>query len=88
MFEIVFVLAVIALWDYGRRKLNSSSERQDKLLAHASEFRAVTDKFEESHEFMRLLLSNFINSMTAIITLSEEEKKHLRNKVAATKLSK
>ena len=74
IFEIVFGLGILALWDYGRRRLNSSADRQDKLLAHAAEFRAVTDKFEESHEFMRLLLSNFINSMTAIVTLSEERK--------------
>jgi hypothetical protein len=37
---------------------------------------------------VRLVLSAFINSATDIISISEEEKKHLRNKLATAQLNK
>lgn len=43
---------------------------------------------DDSNEYSRAVLSAFINSATDIITISEEEKKHLRNKLSAAKLNK
>lgn len=85
--ELVLVLGpTLALWDYGRRRLDSHNARGDKLLAQAAELKEIAvsfaPKLEDSHEYMRLVLSNFINSATDIISISEEEKRHLRNKLA------
>jgi hypothetical protein len=90
----LLVLApTLALWDYGRRRLDSHNARGDKLLTQAAELKETAQqvasrgawfeqKLEDSHEYTRLVLSNFINSATDIITISEEEKRHLRNKLA------
>jgi hypothetical protein len=85
--ELALVLApTLALWDYGRRRLDSHNARGDKLLAQAAELKETASRFEQkledSHEYTRLVLSAFINSATDIITISEEEKRHLRNKLA------
>lgn len=92
--ELALVLApTLALWDYGRRRLDSHNARGDKLLTQAAELKATAAlvasrgewfeaKLEDSHDFTRRLLSAFINSMTDIVAISEEEKRHLRNKLA------
>lgn len=92
LIEVLGALAVLALWDYGRRRLASHDQRQDKLLAITHSLKTSADtyasKLDDTNEYMRLVLSNFINSATDIITISEEEKKHLRNRLAASKLNK
>jgi len=90
---VVLILPVAALWDYGRRRLDSHNARGDKLIAQAAELKAIAEvvagrsewyerKLEDSQDFTRSLLASFINSMTDIISISEEEKRHLRNKLA------
>jgi len=91
--------AVLALWDYGRRRLISQAFRQDKLVLAAQELKIVAEGYarqlrhvetalDDSTERVRLVLSAFINSATDIISISEEEKKHLRNKLATAQLNK
>lgn len=91
MYEALTVVVVAALlWDYGRRRLNSQAFRSDQLgqvaESYARELRTVETALDELAQYQRLVLSNFINSATDIITISQEEKKHLINKVAMSKL--
>lgn len=90
---VVLILPVAALWHYGLQRLKSHDARGDKLLAQAAALQKTAEtvagrsewfeqKLEDSNEFTRRLLSAFINSMTDIINISEEEKRHLRNKLA------
>jgi hypothetical protein len=90
---VVLILPVAALWHYGLQRLKSHDARGDKLLKQAAELKETAatvarrsewfeQKLEDSHEYTRLVLSAFINSATDIISISEEEKRHLRNKLA------
>lgn len=97
--ELVIGLAVLALWDYGRRRLASHALRQDKLsveyaaqqtklLERTERLALLAERVDEAGEYQRRVLAAFINSATDILTISEEEKKHLRNKLTTSKLNK
>ena len=85
---IVALAAVYALWDYGRRRLDSNKTRQDALMRKIDRLATLESTLAEGHEYMRAILATFINSATDIITISEEEKKHLRNRLSRDKFNK
>jgi hypothetical protein len=100
MFEaIAFALAVLALWDYGRRRLNTDEKivgRLREVLASIEQYNQRLDRrdvevlqcLNDSNEYTRSVLAGFLSSMTAIVTLSKEEKRHLENKISREGLNK
>ena len=52
------------------------------------ESQSLVTRLDETSEFQRKVLQTFLSSMTEIVSLSVEEKKHMENKLAASKLNK
>lgn len=86
LLEIVLVLVVLALWDYGRRRLLNHASRHDQLLivaqGYAEQVRQLEVELDAQSEYMRSVLAGFLSSMTAIVSLSVEEKRHLENRLS------
>lgn len=98
----VFLAMVYAFWDYGKTRLRLGVEQHTKILQQTNALAKALHEYvgqlaqtevqlrttlTESSEYQRAVLQSFINSATQIITISEEEKKLLRNKLNAVKMT-
>ena len=99
-FSAVVVFGVcVAAWDVARRYFLHVAVVRDKGIKEAADqIKLVTDlkeslilmveRYDSSVDTYRTITRGFLESMTAIVKLNEEEKKHLINRVAASKLEK
>jgi len=61
---------------------------QKSIDTHAKRIVQHEDTLTAQADYIRNVLSGFINSATDILTISEEEKRQLRNKVTARAFNK
>lgn len=99
VFELILAMCGIGAWDAWKRYL-AHKERVESLISHRHNvlvkelsnlqelLRGTTDEVGASIEKNRAILKTFLASMTDIVTLSEEEKSNLQNRLVAAKYGK
>lgn len=93
IFWMVTILVIgILVWDVARRWLDHEAlivtKAGKEVVELSQELRKAVERQDSLVETQRAIMKGFIDSMTAIVKISEEEKQHLINKVAAAKMGK
>lgn len=97
--ELVSVLALGLAWEGWSRYLKHKervtslrNDRQDMLLKELGHLRELmtrtSDDIGVSIEKNRAILKGFIDSMTDLVKISEEDKQNLQNRLVAARLGK
>lgn len=97
MIELALAFVAGLIWDMWRRYLASRESlagvrvsQEHHILARLEKlsdaFQDVSERVDGSVEKHRAIMQGFVNSMSDIVKLSEEEKSNLKNRLAAAKL--
>ena len=96
---VIIPFGMYGAWDSWCRYLRHKeqvaalrNDRQDRLILELQVLRALfqqnAELVESSVEKNRAVLKGFIDSMTDIVKISEEDKQQLQNRLVASKLGK
>lgn len=92
MIDYLFAAAVLGGWDMWRRYLQSKERlaglRASQEVHILGMLHDLKPALEDAIDKNRAIMQGFINSMTDIVKISEEEKAHLKNQLAASKLGR